>query len=129
MLGLLHKNVLEAAEVDRKPIPWCVQADATLGSAGRLAEVKGLMAACLALSPGDRPKLPDLHRSVTVLQAAEAAEARATGGGRPPAATPREWAGRTLLDSMFTRRTLEFPNGCCSPWVLRCGETLCSHGS
>ena len=70
--GLLHKNVLEAAELSRKPIPWCVQADATPGSAGRLAEVKGLMTSCLALSPEDRPKLPDLHRSVTVLQAAEA---------------------------------------------------------
>jgi hypothetical protein len=98
--GLLHKNVLEALEVDRKPIPWCVQADATLGSAGRLAEVKGLMAACLALSPEDRPKLPDLHRSVTVLQAAEAAEARATGstgGGRPAATAPREWAGSSIV--------------------------------
>ena len=40
MPGLLHKNVLEAAELDRKPIPWCVQADATPGSAGRLAQVK-----------------------------------------------------------------------------------------
>ncbi len=79
--GLLHKNVLEAAEVDRKPIPWCVQADATPGSAGRLAEVKGLMTSCLALSPEDRPKLPDLHRRVTVLQAAEVAEARAAGVG------------------------------------------------
>jgi hypothetical protein len=94
--GLLHKNVLEAAELSRKPIPWCVQADATLGSAGRLAEVKGLMASCLALSPEDRPKLPDLHRSVTVLQAAEAAEARATGstGHGRPASASREWAGR-----------------------------------
>jgi serine/threonine protein kinase len=98
--GLLHKSVLEAAELDRKPIPWCVQADATPGSAGRLAEVKGLMAACLALSPEDRPKLPDLHRSVTVLQAAEAAEARATGstgGGRPAATAPREWAGSSIV--------------------------------
>jgi hypothetical protein len=77
--GLLHKNVLEAAEVDRKPIPWCVQVDATPGSAGRLAEVKGLMTSCLALSPEDRPKLPDLHRTVTVLQAAEVAEVRAAG--------------------------------------------------
>ena len=95
--GLLHKNVLEAAEVDRKPIPWCVQADATPGSAGRLAEVKGLMTSCLALSPEERPKLPDLHRSVTVLQAAEVAEARAaglTGLGRPASAAPREWACR-----------------------------------
>ncbi len=50
--GLLHKNVLEAAVVDRKPIPWCVQGDATPGSAGRLAEVKGLMASCLALPRG-----------------------------------------------------------------------------
>jgi hypothetical protein len=97
--GLLHKNVLEAAEVDRKPIPWCVQADATPGSAGRLAEVKGLMTSCLSLSPEERPKLPDLHRSVTVLQAAEAAEARAagsTGHGRPATVltASREWVGR-----------------------------------
>ena len=107
--GLLHKNVLEAAELGGKPVPWCVQADATLGSAGRLAEVKGLMAACLALSPEDRPKLPDLHRSVTVLQAAEAAEARATGstgGGRPAATAPREWAGR---EQCLTRGSLGVP--------------------
>jgi hypothetical protein len=78
--GLLHTNVLEAAEnVDHKPIPWCVQADATPGTAGRLAEVKCLMASCLALSPNDRPKLPSLHERVTALQAAEVAEARALG--------------------------------------------------
>ena len=69
--GLLHKSVLEAAELDRKPIPWCVRADTTLGSAGRLEGVKGLMASCLALRPEDRPKLQDLHRSVTVLLAPE----------------------------------------------------------
>jgi hypothetical protein len=79
--GLLHKNVFEAAELDAEPITWCVRADATPGSAGRLAEVKDLMTSCLALSPQDRPKLPDLHRSVTVLQAAEAAEVRAAGTG------------------------------------------------
>jgi hypothetical protein len=92
--GLLHKSVLEAAELDRKPISWCVQADATPGSAGRLEEVKVLMASCLALSPEDRPKLPDLHRSVTALQAAEAAEARAAGSavsGRPAASVLREF--------------------------------------
>ncbi len=101
--GLLHKNVMEAAEVDRKPIPWCVQADATPGSAGRLAEVKGLMTSCLALSPEDRPKLPDLHRSVTVLQVAEAAEARATGssgGGRLAAAAPLEWGRGCVWSSI-----------------------------
>jgi serine/threonine protein kinase len=73
--GLLYKNVLEAAELSRKPIPWCVQADATPGSAGRLAEVKSLMTSCLALRPQDRPKLPDLYSSVTVLQVAEASKA------------------------------------------------------
>jgi hypothetical protein len=72
--GLLHKNVLKAAELDRKPIPWCVQADATPGSAGRLVEVKGLMTSCLALSPEDRPKLPDLLRIVTTLLVAEERE-------------------------------------------------------
>jgi hypothetical protein len=97
--GLLHKNVLEAAEVDRKPIPWCVQADATPGSAGRLAEVKGLMTSCLSLSPEERPKLPDLHRSVTVLQAAEAAEVRAagsTGHDRLTGGSSRELRLRSL---------------------------------
>jgi hypothetical protein len=95
--GLLYKNMLEAAEMDRKPIPWCVQADATPGSAGRLVEVKGLMTSCLALSPEDRPKLPELHRSVTALHVAEVAEVRAAGTGHhgPPSplqedATPRE---------------------------------------
>jgi hypothetical protein len=83
--GLLHKNVLEAAEADRKPIPWCVHADATPGSAGRLGEVKGLMTSCLALSPEDRPKLPDLHRCVTALQAAEQAGGEQAGGAGPGA--------------------------------------------
>ncbi len=77
--GLLHKNVLEAADLDRKPIPWCVQADATPGSGNRLEELRSLMRSCWALNPEDRPKLPDLHRSVTALHVAEATEVRATG--------------------------------------------------
>jgi hypothetical protein len=74
--GLLHKSALEAAELDAEPIPWCVRADATPGSAGRLAEVRGLMASCLARSPKDRPMLPDLHRRVMALQETEVAEVR-----------------------------------------------------
>jgi serine/threonine protein kinase len=77
--GLLHKNVLEAAVLSRKPIPWCVQADATPGSGGRLEEVKSLMASCLALGPEERPKLPNLHQRLSALLAAEVAEARALG--------------------------------------------------
>jgi serine/threonine protein kinase len=89
--GLLHKNVLEAAELSRKPIPWCVQADGTPGSGQRLEEVKGLMTSCLALSPQARPKLPDLHRCVVGLLAAEVAEARATGSVVVrPGTSPRE---------------------------------------
>jgi hypothetical protein len=91
--SLLHKNVLEGADLDRKAIPWCVQADGAPGSAGRLAEVKALMTSCLALSPQDRPKLRDLHHRVTALLLAEVAEARAVGcvplGPRgPPSGTP-----------------------------------------
>jgi hypothetical protein len=69
--SLLYLNVLEAAELDRWPIHWCVQADATPSSAGRLAEVNGLMASCLARRPEDRPKLLDLLRRVTALEQAE----------------------------------------------------------
>ena len=82
--SLLHKNVLEAAVVDRKPIPWCVQADATPGSGGRLEEVKGLMASCLALGPEERPTLPNLHQRLSVLLATEVAEARAIGTAGAP---------------------------------------------
>ncbi len=67
--GLLHKSVLEAAELDRKSIPWCVRVDGSPGSAWRLEELKGLMASCLALRPEDRPKLRDLHLRVTMLLA------------------------------------------------------------
>ena len=80
--GLLHKNVLEAAELDRKPIPWCVQADGSPGSGARLEDVKALMAACLSLDPEERPKLPALHARVSSLLGAEVAEARALGS--PP---------------------------------------------
>ena len=82
--GLLHKNVLEAADLDAEPIPWCVRANATPGSAGRLAEVKGLMTSCLALSPEDRSKLQDLHRRVAALQAVEAAEVTVLAFGSDP---------------------------------------------
>ncbi len=91
MPGLLHKNVLEAAELDRKPIPWCVQADATPGSAGRLVQVKGLMTACLSLRPEGRPSLPDLHSEAAALLEAEMADVRSTGYAIPgtvPLRTP-----------------------------------------
>ncbi len=109
--GLLHKNVLEAAEVDRKPIPWCVHAGATPGSAGRLVEVKDLVASCLTPRPEDRPKLPDLHRIVTALQAAEVQEAQAVvgwvgaghrGPHRPPVVEPRT-APSTARGADYTR--------------------------
>jgi serine/threonine protein kinase len=124
--GLLHKNVLEAAELSRKPIPWCVQADATPGSAGRLEEVKDIMASCLALNPEDRPELPDLHRSVTALQAAEVAETRATGfsgHGRPAAAAPCEW-GCTCRGCVCSSIVcLDVASVCwgCVTQSLRCG--------
>jgi hypothetical protein len=97
--GLLHRNVLEAAELDRKPLPWRVIADATPGTAGRLAEVKGLMVACLALSPEDRPKLPDLHRSMAALEGSESGEVRATGSSPSRRSALREWSfGRSFHD-------------------------------
>ena len=61
-----------------------MRANATPGSAGRLAEVKGLMTSCLALSPEDRSKLQDLHRRVAALQAVEAAEVTVLAFGSDP---------------------------------------------
>jgi hypothetical protein len=91
--GLLHKSVLEAAELSRKPIPWCVRADATPGSGQRLEEVKGLMTACLALSPKDRPMLAALHSSVAGLLGAEVAEVRAWAPPRPHAEASGPYCG------------------------------------
>jgi hypothetical protein len=86
--GLLHKNVLEAAELDRKPNPWCVQANGSPGSGSRLEDLKALMVACLALDPEERPNLPALHACVSALLAAEVGEARALGTGGP---VPGTW--------------------------------------
>jgi hypothetical protein len=102
--GLLHKSVQEAAELDRKPIPWCVRADATAGSAGRLEEVKELMASCLALRPEDQPRVQDLHRCMAALQAAEARATGSTGHGRPAAAAPQaESPGRRCTRPSIVR--------------------------
>jgi hypothetical protein len=73
--GLLNKSVLEAAEVDRVRIPWCVNTDGSPGSPGRLEELKAVMAQCLAADPGARPKLPVMGQRLAALLAAETAEA------------------------------------------------------
>jgi hypothetical protein len=140
--GLLHKNVLEAAVLDRNPIPWCVQADSTPGSVARLEEVKGLMTSCLALSPEDRLKLPELHRRVVDLLLAEAAEVRATGSVRAGPPTPVGFSESVdadgwvslcplLASALFTRkhpfRTFAMSDGCidCSVACLVCCCCCC----
>jgi hypothetical protein len=83
--GLLHLNVLEALAAGKRAVPWCVQADGTPGSAGRLEELKGVVGECLAREPGVRPKLPALLATLEDLQEREVAETRAVdtpGGGR-----------------------------------------------
>ena len=72
--GLLHVNVLEALAVGKRPVPWCVQADGTPGSAGRLEVLKCVVAQCLAKEPGDRPKLPALLATLEDLQGKEAGD-------------------------------------------------------
>jgi hypothetical protein len=82
--GLLHANVLEALALSKRPVPWCVQANGTPGSAGRLEELKVVMGECLAKEPGLRPKLPTLFATLEDLLGREAAEGRevgSTGGG------------------------------------------------
>jgi hypothetical protein len=71
--GLLGKSVLEAAEVDREPIPWCVRVNASLGTPGRLEALQDLMRACWRVRPEARPTVPDLLEAVEALLAEEVA--------------------------------------------------------
>ena len=77
--GLLRLNVLEALAAAKRTVPWCVQADGTPGSAGRLEELKGVVGECLAGEPGVRPKLPALLSTLEDLEQREVAEAREVG--------------------------------------------------
>ena len=89
--GLLRLNVLEALAAAKRAVPWCVQADGTPGSAGRLEELKGVVGECLAGEPGVRPKLPALLSTLEDLEQREVAEARevgSPGGGSSGVTTP-----------------------------------------
>jgi serine/threonine protein kinase len=79
--GLMGKSVLEVAEDDGEPIPWCVRAEGTPGGPGRLAELKALLEQCLAAEPEVRPKLPALLAAFRDLLVREEAEERAAGIG------------------------------------------------
>ena len=79
--GLLGKSVLEVAEDDGEPIPWCVRAEGTPGGRGRLAELKALLEQCLAAEPEVRPKLPALLAAFRDLLVREEGEERAAGIG------------------------------------------------
>jgi hypothetical protein len=63
--GLLNASVLEAAALDGQSIPWKVLPDVPgLSSAGLEVKARGLIAACLAANPSDRPKLSVLQESL-----------------------------------------------------------------
>jgi hypothetical protein len=79
--GLLGRNVLEAAAIDDRPVPWCVRAEGTPGGPGRLAELKALLEQCLAAEPEARPKLPVLLAAFRDLLVREEGEERAAGRG------------------------------------------------
>jgi serine/threonine protein kinase len=72
--GLRGKSTLEAAALDRVPIPWAVDVSASPGSAGRLEETKVLMSQCLLSDPVARIKLSVLGRQLGDLLAREVAE-------------------------------------------------------
>ncbi len=96
--GLLNKSVLEAAELDCKPIPWRVNTDGSPGSPGRLEEVKAVMAQCLSADPGARPKFPALGRRLAVLMAAETAETQSVQ--RAPPLLPKVHLCGVLVNSL-----------------------------
>jgi hypothetical protein len=56
--GLLNKHVLEAAALDGQRIPWSIVPDVPHLSTSQLVEeAQGVMVACLAAEPSDRPRL------------------------------------------------------------------------
>jgi hypothetical protein len=62
--GLLYKQVLEAASLDGQCVPWSIVPDVPGLPTYELEEGgRGLMIACLATTPSDRPKLPALLES------------------------------------------------------------------
>ncbi len=69
--GLLRQNVLQAARLDGKAVPWCVQPAVARGSAQRLDKLKNILESCLALDAAERPRVSELHRRVSDLLAAE----------------------------------------------------------
>ncbi len=102
--GLLGKNVLEAARIDKVALPWCV-ATPRSGSAERLEELKRLLSRCLVSDKSTRPKLAEIMLLVTRLLAEEDAdtEARLTEahaeGGAPVGSEARYVAGPPVLIS------------------------------
>ncbi len=74
--GLLRTNVFEALELSKQSVPWCVRADDTPGSAGRLEELKGLVTQCLSVDPGARPTVQALIAILCDLLGREEAEQR-----------------------------------------------------
>ncbi len=87
--GLLGKSVLEVAEEDGEPIPWCVRAEGTPGGSGRLEELKTLLAQCLSAEPEARPKLLALLAAFRDLLRRQEEEERASGlGGAGGSSSP-----------------------------------------
>ncbi len=91
--GLQSKSVLEVAEEDGEPIPWCVRAEGTPGGSGRLEELKTLLAQCLSVEPEARPKLLALLAAFRDLLRRQEEEERASGlggagGSSSPPASP-----------------------------------------
>jgi serine/threonine protein kinase len=98
--GLMGKSVLEVAEDDGEPIPWCVRAEGTPGGPRRLAELKAWLEQCLAAEPEVRPKLPALLAAFRDLLVREEAEERAAGtggGGSGPSAPASAWPVSSVL--------------------------------
>ncbi len=93
--GLLGKSVLEVAEEDGEPTPWCVRAEGTPGGLGRLEELKTLLAQCWAAEPEARPKLLALLTAFRdLLRRQEEEEERAAGlGGGLGSSSPPASAG------------------------------------
>jgi hypothetical protein len=101
--GLYGKSVLEVAEEEGEPIPWCVRVDGSPGSAGRLEALKAVVTQCLAAEPGGRPKVSALLGTVGDLLAAEVAE---VGPGALDSEAQRVADTTALRDELAQARAL-----------------------
>jgi serine/threonine protein kinase len=80
--GLAGKSTLEAADVDRVTVPWCVQLEHSAGSEERLRQAQELTGRCLATDPTERPRTEELAAALEDMLSQESIAVQSMGRAR-----------------------------------------------